>query len=72
MTADACNCPVLAGPIEATAIGNVMVQAIACGDVETISAARQIVRQSCGIQQYEPCSPELWSEPIEVMKRICA
>src|SRR5438045_9652753 len=46
MTADACARPVIAGPIEATAIGNILVQAMAVGDVKSLSDARQIVRQS--------------------------
>jgi len=43
-TADACGRRVVAGPIEATAIGNVMMQAIAAGAVGSIAEAREIVR----------------------------
>ena len=43
--ADACGRRVVAGPVEATAIGNLMVQAIAAGDVGSIAQAREIIRQ---------------------------
>src|SRR5207244_2281224 len=46
LTADACNRQVLAGPAEATAIGNVMVQALGLGLVNSLAEARQVVRQS--------------------------
>ena len=40
-TADACQRPVVAGPVEATALGNVMVQAIATGHIDGIAAGRR-------------------------------
>ena len=54
MTADACNRPVVAGPIEATAIGNLMMQAVAAGDVGSIAEAREVVRNSFEVTQYAP------------------
>ena len=54
MTADACNRPVVAGPIEATAIGNILVQAMATGDVKSLADARAIVRESFEVKRYEP------------------
>jgi sugar (pentulose or hexulose) kinase len=60
MTADACNRPVVAGPIEATAIGNILVQAMATGDVRTIADARQIVSQSFDVKRYEPTDTAAW------------
>ena len=42
-TADACNRTVIAGPVEATATGNILVQAMATGAVKTLAEARQIV-----------------------------
>ncbi len=63
MTADACGIPVAAGPEEATAIGNLMVQAIALGDVKDLAEAREIVSASFELKRYEP-SPErnLWDD----------
>ena len=45
MTADACSRAVVAGPVEATAIGNILVQAMATGDVKSLADARAIVRE---------------------------
>jgi sugar (pentulose or hexulose) kinase len=62
MTADACNRPVLAGPVEATAIGNILVQAMATGDVKSLADARAIVRQSFDVKRYEPRQTKPWDE----------
>ena len=55
LTADACTVPVLAGPVEATALGNVLIQARArgliSGDLETL---RALVRATQDIRRYEP------------------
>jgi rhamnulokinase len=52
--ANECQRRVLAGPIEATAIGNIMVQAIAAGDVKDIAEARRIIRSSFDIIEFSP------------------
>lgn len=54
LTADASGRKVIAGPIEATAIGNVLVQAIGRGFVKSLSEAREIVRNSFEMENYEP------------------
>ena len=50
-TADACNRPVLAGPVEATAIGNVLVQAIGLGVLGSLAEAREVVRRSFEVRR---------------------
>jgi hypothetical protein len=45
---------VVAGPVEATAIGNVMVQALACGRVGSLEEIRTVVRRSFEASTYEP------------------
>ncbi len=65
MTADASRRPVLAGPVEATAIGNVMLQAIALGLVESLEEARDLVRRSTDVRAYEPRSTEMWEPAWE-------
>ncbi|HSZ58750.1 MAG TPA: rhamnulokinase family protein [Tepidisphaeraceae bacterium] len=60
MTADACNRPVVAGPVEATAIGNILVQAMATGDVNSLADARSIVLDSFEVQRYEPQQTNEW------------
>jgi len=62
MTADACNRPVVAGPVEATAIGNILVQAMATGDVKSLGDARAIVRSSFDVKRYEPRETKRWDE----------
>ena len=54
LAADATRKLVLAGPIEATAIGNVLVQAIAVGAIPSLAAGRQIVADSFPLDRYEP------------------
>ncbi len=63
MTADACGIPVVAGPEEATAIGNLMMQAISLGAVKNLKEARAIVAASFDVKHYQP-SPdrEMWDE----------
>jgi rhamnulokinase len=53
-TADACGVEVLAGPQECTAIGNIMLQAKASGDVSDIWAMRQIIANSVDMVAYHP------------------
>ncbi|MBR3893730.1 MAG: rhamnulokinase [Clostridia bacterium] len=70
MTADACGIPVAAGPEEATAVGNLMMQAIACGAVADVKEARRIIAASFELKKYEP-TPErtAWDEAYA---RFCA
>jgi rhamnulokinase len=56
---------VIAGPAEATAIGNVLLQAIALGDLGSLAALRQVVRDSFALQTFEPISPEIWGAPYQ-------
>jgi len=58
LTADALGIPVFAGPTEATAIGNIMLQAKALGKVKSLDEIREIVRNSFEVSEYLP-SPKL-------------
>ncbi|MFO0923047.1 MAG: FGGY-family carbohydrate kinase [Pirellulales bacterium] len=62
MTADACNRQVIAGPVEATAIGNIMMQAVGLGRLASIVDARQLLRSSPDIQTYHPNPTVDWDE----------
>ncbi len=53
-TANALGVFVLAGPVEATALGNVLVQALALGSIPTLAAARELVANSFPLTRYEP------------------
>jgi rhamnulokinase len=59
LTADASGRPVVAGPVEATAIGNIVVQAIAAGELADLAQARELVARSFPTVVYEPSSD--WS-----------
>jgi rhamnulokinase len=55
LTADACGLPVLAGPVEATAVGNVLVQARAAGALRgDLAELRKLVRETHELRTYEP------------------
>ncbi len=51
---------VFAGPVEATAIGNLLIQAIAMGDLSSLAALRASVRDSFAIETFEPQTSPLW------------
>src|SRR5207237_8692232 len=65
MTADACGRRVVAGPFEATAIGNILVQAMATGVVKSLADGRAIVRSSFDVKTYEPREPTKWQGRYE-------
>ena len=54
LTANALGVPVWAGPVEATAMGNILVQAMAAGEVADLAALRQVVRNSVTPKVFEP------------------
>src|SRR6202011_6176458 len=64
-TADAAGLPVLAGPEEATLLGNLLVQAMALGEIASIEEGREIVRTSFAPTVYEPQDAALWREARE-------
>jgi len=65
MAAGACNRVVIAGPIEATAIGNLMMQAVAAGDVASIAEAREVIRRSFEVTMYEPRNTSAWNDAYQ-------
>jgi len=64
-TANACNRPVIAGPVEATAFGNVLVQARSAGELATLSDIREVVRNSSDLKDYEPADQPAWQEATQ-------
>jgi rhamnulokinase len=59
MTADACNRTVVAGPVEATAIGNLVMQAIGDGELKSIVDARRLVLASFETKTYQPIPSQI-------------
>ena len=64
MSANAIGRPVIAGPTEATAIGNLMVQVKASGEVGSLEEMRQVIRDSFNVETYEPKDTQKWEEQI--------
>jgi rhamnulokinase len=64
-TAEATGRTVLAGPIEATAIGNVLVQAVALNLIGSLAEGRAVVRDSFPVQVFVPQSPKSWDEAYQ-------
>lgn len=58
--ADATRLPVIAGPVEATAIGNIAVQAVATGHLSSLDEARQVIHNSFEVEVFEPANSEIW------------
>lgn len=61
-TANALQIPVHAGPAEATAAGNILVQAMALGHLNSLATARQVVRDSLGMRTISPQSGSAWMD----------
>jgi rhamnulokinase len=70
--ADACGRRVLAGPIEATATGNVMMQAVAAGDVGSIAEAREVIRNSFSLEEYLPRNAAAWDDAYARFENLSA
>jgi rhamnulokinase len=71
MTADACEVTVLAGPQECTALGNVMMQAKACGMVSDIWEMRRLIASAIELQRYEPAGNRVeWAAAYEKYLKI--
>jgi rhamnulokinase len=62
---DATNRTVVAGPSEATAAGNVLVQAMGAGALSGLKEARQMVKRSFKVNVIEPRSTEGWGAACE-------
>lgn len=70
ITANATRLRVLAGPSEATTIGNVMIQARAAGIVTTKEDMRRLIGESITTEEYLPKDGELWDEAYKRFKAI--
>ena len=64
LVADATGRPVIAGPTEATAIGNVLVQAIAAGQLKDLQEGREVVRRSFDLEVVGPGRTTGLSSPM--------
>ncbi len=70
MAADACGRNVLAGPVEATAAGNILVQAMATGDVTSLADLRRIIRNSFPVKAFTPSGDASWESAYERFRNV--
>ena len=70
LTADATALPVVAGPVETTAAGNVLVQALARGHLASPAEVRRVVRRSTDLARYEPKDTAAWQERYGAFRRM--
>jgi len=70
LTANACNCEVVAGPVEATVLGNVILQLIESGAVKDLAEARRLVMASEDIKRFQPVDSSVWEEKYQEFKEL--
>lgn len=68
--ADACKRPVVAGPVEATALGNVMMQAIGSGELASVEQARELIAKATDILHYIPQPHGRWDEGFAKLQQL--
>ena len=71
-TADATGVPVIAGPVEATAMGNAALQAVAMGELASLDEARQLIRRCCDVVVYEPGQRSQWDDAWQLFEGLVA
>ncbi|MBP5293188.1 MAG: hypothetical protein J6023_03565 [Clostridia bacterium] len=70
-TADACGLPVVAGPVEATACGNILAQMLTFGEIASLEEARQVVRNSFDPAYYSPgANREQYQEAYDRFQKV--
>ncbi len=70
MTSNCCKKPVYAGPVEATALGNAVTQLIALGELNSISEARAVIKESFQPKMYVPQDTEQWEQHYQYFLSI--
>ena len=65
MTADATNRPIIAGPAEATTMGNLLIQAMATEHLGSLKEARALIRRSSHLKRYDPVSTRSWDDAYQ-------
>lgn len=60
--ANATGKKVITGPVEATACGNILMQAVACGQIKSLAQGRDLIRNSFELKEFETEEPAIWYE----------
>jgi rhamnulokinase len=69
-TANATGKSVVAGPVEATAIGNILTQAIAMGEVASLAEGKTLLKNSFDVESYTPDENAAWDEAYAKYKNL--
>ncbi|MBE7026433.1 MAG: rhamnulokinase [Ruminococcaceae bacterium] len=69
--ANATKIPVIAGPVEATSIGNALMQYVALDEIDSLEDARKVVENSFDLVRYEPMDTDAWDKAYEKYIEIC-
>jgi rhamnulokinase len=72
LTADATGRPVLAGPVEATALGNIAVQMLATGAAASLAEAREVIDRSFPAERFEPRDTARWDREWDRFRSLVA
>jgi rhamnulokinase len=70
--ADALNCPVVAGPVEATSLGNIIMQLYALGEIRSLAEGRALVRRSFETRTFEPKNTGAWDNAYARFQTVLA
>ncbi|MCC2683909.1 MAG: rhamnulokinase [Paenibacillaceae bacterium] len=70
LTANATGRPVMAGPVESASIGNLLVQALACGELGSVAEMREVVIRSFSPTLYQPTDTSRWEQAYENYKQL--
>jgi rhamnulokinase len=70
-TANATGRPVIAGPVEATALGNIAMQLLATGAVSSLQEARAVIDRSFPTERYEPADTDRWDAHYARFRQLC-
>ena len=68
-TANALNKPVISGPVEAAAAGNITVQLMAFGEIAGLNEIRELIDRSFTKRVYEPVDTIIWNEAFESYRK---
>ena len=68
LTSESLGIPVVAGPVEATALGNIILQLVALGEIESVNEGRKIIARNEKVKKYEGKHSPLWDDAFE---RFC-
>ena len=70
MTANSIGLPVITGPIEATALGNILIQLVALGELKNLDEGRALIARTEPVRRYQPEDTALWNRAFKRYKTI--